>query len=481
MRVRWVLASGVVSALLGGCAAGPDYRAPAAPQAQRYTAQPLATGAQRFADDHDIAADWWTVFQSSDLNALIEQALAANADLQAADAALRAARETAAAQRSAFFPSVDAQLNSTRQVVAPVLSSPLDSGSTRYSLHTAQLDISYSPDVFGLNRRQVEAAEAEAQVQRFQREAAHLTIATNVTVTVIQLAATKAQVDATHALIDLSTRQLELFRRQQQLGQLGSADVTAQEAALAQVQATLPALEKQAAQQRNQLAVLLGRLPSEMPERAIALDALQLPSQLPLSLPSRLVAQRPDLRAAEAQLHAASAQVGVAIANRLPNLTLTASAGSSALQLSGLFGSGTGFWGAGATLLQPVFDGGALAHRQRAAQAAYEQAAAQYRGAVLSAFQNVADTLEAIQADGRAHDAALVSERAAQRSLEIARRQQAVGSVGALPVLNAEQAYRQAVLTRIQADASRLSDSVALFQALGGGWWNRADQVSQSR
>jgi len=478
---RGWFAGGVACALLAGCAAGPDYRAPAAPTAQRYAAEPLDAGAQRFMPDRDIAADWWTAFGSTELNALIERALSANVDLQAADAALRAAQETAAAQRSALFPSVDAQLNSTRQTVAPVLSSPLDSGSTRYALHTAQLDISYSPDVFGLVRRQADAADAQTQAQRFQGEAVRVTIATNVALTVIQSSATRAQVDATRAMIDTGTRQLELFRRQQQRGQIGRADVTAQEAALAQVQATLPALEKQLAQQRHQLALLLGQLPADTADPAIALDSLQLPSELPLSLPSRLVAQRPDVRAAEAQLHAAGAQVGVAVANRLPNITLTANTGSSALQLSGLLGSGSGFWGVSAALLQPLFDAGALAHRERAAQAAYEQAAAQYRGAVLVAFQNVADTLQAIQSDGRAHDASLVAEQAAQRSLEIARRQQAAGSIGALPVLSAEQACRQAVLLRIQADANRLSDSIALFQALGGGWWNRTGALADGR
>nr|WP_232077510.1 efflux transporter outer membrane subunit [Variovorax sp. PBL-E5] len=386
---------------------------------------------------------------------------------------MRGARENTLAQQGAFFPSVAAQFNPTRQSIVPVLASPLASGSDIYSLHTAQLNIAYAPDVFGGNRQQVKSLQAQADTQRFQLQAARLTLTSNVVLGAVQLASLQAQIGTTHQLIDLAEHQLALFQRQHALGQTGIADVAAQEAVVAQVRATLPPLEKQREQQRNQLAVLAGRLPGDRAAFDVELDALRLPDELPLSLPPRLVEQRPDVQAAEAQLHAASAQIGVAMVNRLPSFSLSAGFGSSALQFSKLFTAGTGFWSVGANALQPIFDGGTLLHRQRAAQAGYDQAAAAYRSTVLGAFQNVADTLGAIQADARALESLIASERAAERSLAIARRQWSAGAVGSLAVLAAEQSLRQAAIARVQAQASRLADSAALFQAPGGGWWNR--------
>jgi NodT family efflux transporter outer membrane factor (OMF) lipoprotein len=464
--------------LVAGCAVGPDFRPPAPPTASRYTAEPLPPAAQTtLVEGRDIPAEWWTVFQVPALDELMRQALARNPDLQAAGAALRVARESVLAQRGALFPSVTGQYNATRQSVATAVSSPLESGANTFTLHTAQLSVGYTPDVFGGTRRQIESVQAQAEVQRQQLEATHLTLSTNLVSTVIQRASTRAQIDATQAMVGASGQQLALLRRQQALGQIGTADVAAQETALAQLRATLPPLEKQWAQQGNQLAVLIGSIPSDAALPDVALDALLLPHELPLSLPSTLVEQRPDIRAATAQMHAASAQIGVAVANRLPSFNLTTGLGSSAQQFSRLFGAGTGFWSLGADVVQPIFDAGTLKHRQRAAEATYEQTAAQYRGTVLVAFQNVADTLNAIDADARAFDAAMAAERAAERSLAIARRQQAAGLVGVLSVLNAELAWRQTSLARIQAQASRLADAAALFQALGGGWWNRAEPL----
>ncbi len=479
--LKWA-ALAMIFCLFAGCAVGPDFHRPAAPSTDRYTAQPLPASTpasersddivQSFAVGADIPNDWWTAFQSDALNTLIREALEANPNLQAADASLREARENMLAQRSTFFPSVDLQYTPIRQLVAPNLASPLASGTNIYTLHTAQLNIGYVPDVFGGNRRQVESLQAEMENQRFQLEAARITLATNVVITVVQQASLRAQIKTTRLMVELATRQLDLLHRQRSFGQIGLADVAAQETALAQVKATLPPLEQQLTQQGNQLAVLLNRLPSEVPTNEIELDTLKLPTTLPVSLPSSLVQQRPDVRAAEEQLHAASAQIGVAIANRLPNFSLTANAGSAAAMLSKLFTSGTGFWSISANVVQPIFDGGALMHRQRAVQAAYDQAAAQYRNTVLLAFQNVADTLSAIQSDAQTAAALQDAERAAENSLRITRQQSQAGAVNMLVVLNAELAYRQTALSRIQAQASRLSDSVALFQALGGGWWN---------
>ncbi|MEO5932860.1 MAG: efflux transporter outer membrane subunit [Duganella sp.] len=468
------------AALLAGCAAGPDYVRPAAPAAARYTAEslapetvptPVAGGAvQRFVEGREVPARWWTAFGSEPLNQLVDAALAANPDLRAAEAALRVAQENAAAQRGAYFPEVDLHLTPTRQQVARTLSSPTASGVNLYTLHTAQLSVGYVPDVFGGVRRQVEAAGAQVDVARFQREAARLTLTSNLVAAVIGEAALRAQLDVMRELVETARKQLDAVGTRQRAGQLGAADVAAQEAALAQLEAGLPPLEKQVAQQRDLLAVLAGRLPSDGAGARVDFDGLALAQALPLGVPARLVERRPDIRAAEAQLHAASAQIGVARAARLPNISLTAALGGSALTAGTLFKAGTGFWGIGADLLQPVFRGGALMHQQRAAEAAYEQAAAQYRGVVLVAFQNVADALHAIEADARGLRAAAAAERAAGRSLAIAQRQRELGTVGYSAVLVARQAYQQSAIALIQARAARYTDTVALFQALAGGW-----------
>jgi NodT family efflux transporter outer membrane factor (OMF) lipoprotein len=451
-----------------GCAAGPDYQRPAAPAVGRYTAEPLAvTGV---VEGGDVPAQWWTLFGSEALDRLVAAALQANPNLQAADAALRAARENAAAQRGALLPGMDAHLAPARQKTAGPVASGAASGAGLYTLHTAQLDVGYAMDVFGGTRRQVEASDAQVDVARFQRQAARLTLASNVVAAAIQEASLRAQLEATRGLAALAGKQLDAVRRQRQAGQLGMAEVAAQEAALAQVEAGLPALEKQLAQQRDLLAVLAGRYPGADGGARFDFAGLALPEALPLSLPARLVEQRPDIRAAEAELHAASARIGVAQAARLPDITLTATLGSAALDASTLFKAGTGFWSIGADLVQPLFKGGALMHQQRAAQAQYDQAAAQYRAVVLAAFQDVADTLYALAADAQALQAMATAERAAHRSLAIATRQWELGAVAYPAVLQAQQAYQQAAIALIQARAARYADAVALFQALGGGW-----------
>ena len=474
-----------VVVLLTGCAVGPDFRRPTAPNVERYTPQSLPDQtasvevkggeAQRFVHDMDIPGQWWTLFHSKPLNDLIEQALKANPDVAAAQAALRGARENVYAQQGAFFPSIDASFNPTRQKISDALSSPLNNDSNVFSLHTAQVAVAYTPDVFGGNRRQVESLQAQAESQRFQLEATYLTLTSNVVAAAVQEAALRGQIAATRRIIEIQSQSLELLQRQYALGQIATADVAAQEAALAESQAMLPPLEKQLAQQRNLLARLIGRFPSETITETFELSELHLPHDLPVSLPSKLVAQRPDVRAAEEQLHAASADIGVNVANRLPNITLSANLGSTATSLSQLFSSGTGFWGLAANLTQPIFQGGTLLHRQRAAEAAYDQATAQYRGTVLTAFQNVADTLHAIQSDADALKAAAAAERAAAKSLVIVRRQLELGDVSPLALLNAEQTYQQATINCVQVLANRYADTAALFQALGGGWWNRSD------
>jgi NodT family efflux transporter outer membrane factor (OMF) lipoprotein len=334
------------------------------------------------------------------------------------------------------------------------------------------------PDVFGLNRRTVESLQAQAEAQRFQLEATYLTLTSNVVAAAVQEALLRGQIKATQEIVKIQSEALDIIRHQLALGQIAGDAVAAQEAALAQAQASLPPLQKQLAQQRDLLAALAGRFPSEVPSEKFDLAALDLPRELPVSLPSGLVEQRPDVRAAEEQLHSASAQIGVAIANMLPNITLSPNAGYAANELSRLFGPGTSYWTIAATLTQPIFEGGALFHRTRAARAAFEEAAATYRSTVLTAFQNVADSLRALQSDAEALKAAVGAEHAAATSLDIARTQLQLGAVAYLALLNAESTYQQAVISLVQARANRYADTAALFQSLGGGWWNRPDVVS---
>jgi len=316
---------------------------------------------------------------------------------------------------------------------------------------------------------------AQADAQKFETEAAYLTLTSNLVSTAIQEASVREQIEATRKIIAADREVLGILQRQKDAGQVMGLDVAAQEAALAQAEQALPPLEKQQAQLRDLLAALTGRLPSEPGLETLDLASVSLPSDLPVSLPSRLVEQRPDIRAAEANLHAASAQVGVAIANRLPNFTLSANAGGAATSIADLFTNGNSFWTLTGDVTQPIFHGGTLLHRQKAAEAALDQAREQYRSTVIGAFQNVADTLQALQADGRAIETAARAEQAADRSLGITRRQLDLGQVSAAALLIAEQTYQQAVISRLQAEAARYADTTALFQALGGGWWNRKD------
>jgi NodT family efflux transporter outer membrane factor (OMF) lipoprotein len=471
--------------LMAGCAVGPNFQRPQAPKVDRYTPEPLPAQtasvevhggeAQRLVQEMDIPGQWWTLFHSKPLNGLIEQALKTNPDLESVQAALRVASENVYAQQGAFFPSIAANYDATRQKVAGQLGSPTASGAYIYSLHTAQVTVAYTPDVFGGTRRQVESLKAQAHSQGFQLEAAYLTLTSNVVASAIQEAGLRGQIAATKRIIEIESKSLELLKRQYALGQVARADVVAQEAAMAQMQATLPTLEKQLAQQRDLLTRLTGRFPSEEITEQFDLSSLELPQELPVSIPSKLVEQRPDVRSAEEQMHAAGAQIGVAIANRLPDITLSANSGTSATAITQLLTPGTGFWALAANVAQPIFQGGTLLHRQRAAEAACEQAAAQYRSTVLTAFQNVADVLHAIQSDAEAVKAGVTAEHAAAESLAIARRQLELGDISYLALLNAEQTYQQASINLVQALSNRYADTAALFQALGGGWWNRSD------
>jgi NodT family efflux transporter outer membrane factor (OMF) lipoprotein len=481
----------ILSALaIAGCAIGPDFHPPAAPENAGYTpgapstetaSAPVAAGAsQRLVFGKDIPGEWWRLFRSRRLNNLIEQALAANPSLVAAQASLRQAKETVTATAGVLWPQIDGNSSAQREQFS--LASFGQSGPPLiFNLFQATVNVSYSPDVFGGKRRQIEASQAQADYQRFQLEATYLTLTANVTTAAIQEASLRGQIEATQDIIKAKSEQLDLMRKQLDIGSVAKTDVLAQESDLVQTQATLPVLEKQLAQQRHVLMALIGRFPNEDRGEIFRLSALQLPSTLPVSLPSQLVEQRPDVRAAEAQLHQASAQIGVAQANLLPQLSLSAYYGGSALQPNVIFAPSNIIWNISSGVSQPIFHGGTLLAQERAAIDAFEAAAAQYRSTVLLAFQNVADALRALQDDARALKIQERALRVASESLSLSRTQFQAGSITYLTLLNAQRAYEQARLTLVQAQAARLADTAALFQALGGGWWNRSDVIKDHK
>jgi len=490
------------AALLASCAVGPDFAPPPGPEAKHLTPErPASPGeGQRFAEGKDIPAEWWTLFKSQPLDALVKEALQNNASLQASEAAVRIAYYNAEAQKGGFFPQVLLTSNDSQNLqsnnralgdinpsilhqsyptpanvlagiptASPVTTNPV----APYGLFLKQLSVSFTPDVWGGNARAVESLVAQTEQQSWQLEAAHLALTTNVVVAAIQEASIRGQIEATKNIITILRETLEILNRQYSFGSIAKADVVAQEAELAQFEQTLPPLEKQLEIQRNLLTALAGRLSFEGPGEQFDLKSFKLPATVPVSVPSKIVAQRPDVKAAEANLHQASASVGVAIANRLPNITLSANVGASAFHIAKLFLPGTGLYTAAANISQPVFDGMTLLNKQKAAEAALEQADAQYRDAVVHAFQNVADALRSLQSDAKAVMTARKFEDAAKRSLDIVRMQVKYGQVSQLAVLNAQRTYLTASLSRVQAEAARLSDTAALFMALGGGWWSR--------
>jgi NodT family efflux transporter outer membrane factor (OMF) lipoprotein len=470
-------------AVLGGCAVGPNFHKPAAPPASDYgsapsqgsTASAPGTGgqAQQFIAGRDIPGEWWTLFRSDKLTALVEQSLKGNPNMDAAQAALRQAQLLYKAQRTSLLPTVQGSFGATRsEYPTNSLTAPTTASSSTYNLFTAQLSLSYMPDVFGGNRRALEATRAQVEATRYQLIATYVTLSSNVVTTAVQEASLRGQIAATERMLTLQRQLTETIEKQKGIGTANTIDLLPQQAAEAQTAATLAPLQKQLGQTRDALTALLGRLPSAEPVETFRLDELSLPTDLPVSLPSKLIEQRPDVRQAEENLHAASAEVGVAVANMLPQFDISADTGSAALTIGKLFSPYTGFWDLGASLTQTLFDAGALIYRHKAADAALDQAGAQYRATVILACQNVADTLRALQADADALKATADADRAAQAAFALARRQYQLGTLSLVALINAEQTYQNAELALVQAQANRYADTAGLFQALGGGWWN---------
>jgi NodT family efflux transporter outer membrane factor (OMF) lipoprotein len=498
------------AALAASCAVGPRFLRPEAPPNAGYAPAPLPETsasapihggeAQHLVSGRDLPFEWWELFKSPALNALVERAFKANPTITSAQAALVQAQELVYAQQGYFFPTIDANYDFQRTKIAgnfTVDDSPGTQGNgdnlnpplldlnhfphtapLYYDYHTAQLTVGFVPDVFGANWRQVETLEAQADAQRFALEATYITLASNVVAAAIQEASLRAQIEATRQIIDADTRSLAILRDQFRLGFATRIGVAAQETALAQAKAALPPLQTQFEQTRDLIRALVGQLPNQEVPETFELDALQLPPEPPLSLPAKIIEQRPDVRAAEAELHAANAQVGVAVAAMLPQLSITGAYGGNADQFAWMFRKGGPFWNLVGSVTQPLFEGGTLLHRKRAADDALKQAAALYQLSVITAYQNVADTLHASLFDADALAANVRAESAARVTYDLTRRQVETGYVNYLTLLTAETAYDQARLNRVQAQATRYADTVALFQALGGGWWNRTAHAS---
>ena len=485
------LLAALVAAMFAGCAVGPDYHRPAPPAVASYTtsALPVETAsapgiggtAQRFVSGGEIPARWWELFRSEALDRWIREALANSPTLVAAEATLRRAQEIRRARAGDLLPSVDGNLTATRQKPSGASLGVPNEQINPFTLYNASVDVSYTLDVFGKTRRELEALQAQVDYQGFQLEGAYLTLASNVVTTALQEASLRGQLQATRDILATQEEQLTLIEKQFELGGIARTDVLAQRASLAQSRATLPPLEKRLAQTRHLLAVLAGRFPgdaADLPE--FHLEDFRLPEQLPVSLPSSLVRQRPDIRSAEELLHAASATVGVATANLYPQITLSARYGTEAAQIGDLFRPGSAVWGMGAGLLQPIFHGGALEAERRAEVAGFDQAAAQYRETVLQAFRDVADVLRALEYDAMTVKAQGEANDAARDTLEIAMKQVRYGATSYLSLLNAQRQYHLAQIFLVQAQAGRFADTAALFQALGGGWWNRESEVGMT-
>ncbi|NTV10799.1 MAG: efflux transporter outer membrane subunit, partial [Zoogloea sp.] len=411
-------------------------------------------------------------FRSTALDGLVRQALAGSPTLAASRATLGIAQENLAAGTGALlYPAVTADVTAAREKIAR---------GSFFNLYNASVNVSYLLDIFGGSRRQLEALRALVDYQRYQLAGAHVALTANVVTAAIREASLRAQLQATRDILAAEQEVVRRVQLQYQLGGVGRLDLVAVQAQAAQTGASIPPLESALAQARHLLAILTGRSPGEAVIPQFDLEALHLPEDIPVSLPSELVRQRPDIRASEALLHQASAQIGVATANLYPQLTLTGSLNMQSSELNKLF-SGPPLWDVGAGLLQPIFRGGQLLAERRAAIAAYESARAQYQETVLEAFRNVADALRALETDARSVQALAAAEALARDRLELTRRQWALGGTSYLALLDAQRQFALARVSLVSAQGARYADTAALFQALGGGWWHAGRKTADEK
>ncbi|MGO8755103.1 MAG: efflux transporter outer membrane subunit [Gallionellaceae bacterium] len=471
----WIL-YGISLLLFSGCTAGPDFARPAAPSVDHYNhgpdpseTAPVDGQTQRFKQGMGPVANWWNLFNSKQLDAVVAEGLANNPGLEAAQASLRQSNDNLQAGYGIFYPQISADFNPARQKFSPARIGISAPGST-FNLLTLSASVSYSLDIFGGERRTVENLQSQVDLQRSTVLGAYLALSGNIVNTAIAMAAYQDEIKYTEELIALQKEQIAITEKQVQAGTVSYETVLNLRNQLASLEATLPPLRQRLSQSEHLLATLAGHAPADWTPAQVSFSELSLPGELPLSLPSELVRQRPDILAAEAQLHGASANIGVASAALFPNFTLNGSFGQNATSMNGLFGSNASFWSLGADIAAPLFNGGTLSARKQAAIDAYKQSLALYRQTVLGAFAQVADTVRALEHDAESMQAASQSVSASEESLHLTQVNYQAGLINYLQEITADIQYHQAMLGYLQAQAQRLQDTKALFVALGGGW-----------
>lgn len=472
----------MLAALPMGCTVGPHFHAPIAPPVAQYTAHALpqhtietekADLPQHFVLGKTIPEAWWELFHSVEMNRLIEKGFAHNPTVEAAQAALCAAKANLSAEiGTTLFPSINATGVGQKQASSGIFFSTPTHSATIFNLFNAQANISYMLDLFGKGRRQVEASQAQVDYQRYELEATYLSLAANIVTTTITNAQLASELTINRTLVHIEETLLDIVAQQYALGAVPKSDLLSQETQLAQTRALLPPLEKKLSQTEHALAALIGEYPSKHTVPPFLLEQFHLPETLPLSFPAKLVKQRPDIKASEAQLHETSAQIGIATAQLLPQFTLNGVYGWESLELHNLFSPNQLIWNYALQISQPLFQGGARFAQRKAALYNYRQALAQYQNTVLQAFQNVADVLRAIETDAQEFHYQRKAENIAKALLEITTQQYKIGSTPFINVLYSERQYQKTLHARIQAQAARFIDTAALFQALGGKWWS---------
>ncbi len=466
---------------LSGCHVGPDFVRPEAPAVEHYNQgrDPAETVAvdgqsQRFEQGAGPVTSWWKLFDSKQLDDAVAEGFANNPSLEAAQASLRQSRDNLQAGYGIFYPEIDAGLGAERQKYTPARIGSAAPASI-FNLVTLSASVSYTLDIFGGEHRAIESLQSQVDLQRSYVLGTYLALSGNIVNTAIAAAAYRDEIKYTEQLIALQKEQVAIAEKQAEAGVVPYESVLSLRSQLAALESTLPPLRQKLSQSEHLLATLAGHAPSEWAPAQVAMDELSLPEKLPLSLPSELVRQRPDILIAEAQLHGASADIGVATAAQFPSFTLNGTYGQNNSSLSGLFGKNANFWSLGTDITAPLFNGGTLSAKKQAAVDAYQQSLALYRQTVLGAFAQVADTVRALEHDAEAMQAESQSVSASEQSLHLARVNYQAGLINYLQVLAANIQYRQAKIAYLQARAQRLQDTTALFVALGGGWWNAAD------
>ncbi len=471
----------VSSVLITSCAMTAEYQPPITPSLEQYGSSSLPDfigqernkTSQKILLEQDIPFQWWALFQSETLNELIVTALQVNPELAAAEAAIRQARENHFAQLSTSFPDVDLSVGTTRQKFSGASVGFPEAPNTLLNLFNASVDVSYNIDLFDKVDNLQLSAQTRLNQEQWKREATYLALTANLVIEFIQFSALKDELRERNQLHAIELERLELLKKDTELGGTASVELLAQSNFVSGEYTAKLDIEKKLAFSRHQIAVLIGKTPEELDLGQLTLTELNLPKELPLSLPSQLVQQRPDIQLAENFIKSRHAELGIAIADQLPQLTLNGSYGTLSTEGSTLFDPISTVWNVSTGLTHPLFHGGELKHKKNAAEAALEESNALYRQTVLIAFKQVADSLRALEYDASAHSESIDSERKRETQLSITEQEKSLGAVSYLQVLEAKQQYHRAKINRIRAQASQLSDTVALFQALGGGWWNR--------